>query len=237
LENEVSPESIVTQSFYLFETLYGERKTGLRYLDHHLSRLAVSARALEFNCDPERIRSEALRHGAELPEDGQYRVRIRLECSGTFEVTHSALLPLGITPISLLLGADWGFASKCSSDPLLLHKTSLRGDYDGGWKLAESLGAFDMLFLNERGELTEGGRSNLFLQIKGRWWTPPLSSGVLPGIMRGLLLKDRSFEAGESVLFLNDLLAAEDILLCNSLRGTIRAKLLRQKDFPGEANG
>jgi branched-subunit amino acid aminotransferase/4-amino-4-deoxychorismate lyase len=235
--NEVSSESIVTQSFYLFETLCGARRTGLRYLDHHLARLAASARTLAFNCNLERVRSEALRHGAELPVDGEYRLRIRLESSGTFEVTHSPLLPLGVAPITLLLAADWGFASQCSSNPLLLHKTSLRGDYDSGWRLAESLGAFDMLFLNERGELTEGGRSNLFLQIKGRWRTPPLSSGVLPGIMRGMLLKDRSFDAAERVLFLNDLLEAEDILLCNSLRGIMKAKLLRQKDLPGKADG
>jgi branched-subunit amino acid aminotransferase/4-amino-4-deoxychorismate lyase len=209
----------------------------LRYLDRHLARLAVSAQTLAFDCNLERIRNEALQHGAELPEDGPYRVRIRLERSGMFEVNHAPLGPLGAAPITLLLGADWGIAPLLSSNPLLLHKTSLRGDYDNGWKLAESLGAFDMLFLNERGELTEGGRSNLFLRLKDRWWTPPLSSGVLPGIMREVLLGDRSFNAGERVLFFSDLLDAEDILLCNSLRGVMQARLLRQKTLPGEAGG
>jgi branched-subunit amino acid aminotransferase/4-amino-4-deoxychorismate lyase len=228
---------MVTQSFYLFETLCGGRKTGLRYLDLHLARLVASARTLAFTCDLEHVRSEVLRQGDELPEDGEYRVRIRLESSGTFEISCSSLLPLGAAPITFLLGADWGFDPQCSSNPLLLHKTSLRSDYDDGWRHAESLGTFDMLFHNERGELTEGGRSNLFLKMKGRWWTPPLTSGVLPGIMRGVLLGDKSFDAGERVLFLDDLLDAEDILLCNSLRGVMRATLLRQKRFPGEANG
>src|ERR1700761_1186064 len=169
----MNSESMVTQSFYLFETLCGVRKTGLRHLDLHLARLAASARILAFNCDLEHVRSEALRHGAELPEDGQHRLRIRLESLGTVEVNHSPLVPLGTAPIRLLLSSDWGFASQCSSNPLRLHKTSLRGDYDNGWRFAEGLGAFDMLFVNERGELTEGGRSNLFLRMEDRWWPPP----------------------------------------------------------------
>jgi branched-subunit amino acid aminotransferase/4-amino-4-deoxychorismate lyase len=237
LVREVNSATVVEQGFYLFETLCGARETGLRYLDRHLARLAASAQTLAFDCDLERIRNEAMRQGAELPEDGPYRVRIRLERSGMFEVNHAPLGPLGATPITLLLGADWGLAPQYSSNPLLLHKTSLRGDYDSGWKLAESLGAFDMLFLNERGELTEGGRSNLFLRLKDRWWTPPLSSGVLPGIMRELLLADRSFDAGERVLSFSDLLDAEDILLCNSLRGVMQARLLRRKSLSGEAEG
>ena len=228
---------MATQSFYLFETLCGARETGLRYLDRHLARLAASAQTLAFDCDLERIRKEALRHGAELPGDGPYRVRIRLERLGAFEVNHAPLLPLAAAPITLLSGADWGFASQCSSNPLLRHKNSLRDEYDKGWKLAESQGAFDMLFLNERGELTEGGRSNLFLRLKDRWWTPPLSSGVLPGIMREVLLGDRSFDAGERILYFSDLLDAEDILLCNSLRGVLQAKLLRRKSLSGEADG
>jgi branched-subunit amino acid aminotransferase/4-amino-4-deoxychorismate lyase len=231
-----SSGSTATTGFHLFETLCGERKTGLRYLDHHLARLTASARTLAFNCDVGRIRSEALQHAADLPEDGQSRVRIRLESSGAFEVSHSPLPPLDVARVRLISGADWGFEPQCSSHPLRLHKTSLRSDYDSGWKLAESLGAFDMLFLNERGELTEGGRSNLFLQMKGRWWTPPLSSGVLPGIMRGMLLGDRDFNVGERVLFFSDLLDAEDMLLCSSLRGLMRAKLLRQEDLSREPN-
>jgi len=227
---------MAAQSFYLFETLCCVRKTGLRHLDLHLARLAASARTLAFNCDLECIRKEALRHGEELPRDGPYRVRINLERSGVFEVNSTPLLPLTTAPIWLLSGSDWGFASECSSNSLLLHKTSLRDNYDKGWKLAEGQGAFDMLFLNERGELTEGGRSNLFLRLKNKWWTPPLSSGVLPGIMREVLLGDRSFDAGERVLFFKDLLDAKDIILCNSLRGVLQAKLRRRKSMSREVN-
>ena len=40
------------------------------------------------------------------------------------------------------------------------------------------------LLINERDEVTEGAVSNLFLRLDGGWVTPPLSSGVLPGVGR-----------------------------------------------------
>ncbi|MBB5066887.1 aminotransferase class IV [Granulicella mallensis] len=214
-------------SFYLFETLYGSGDTGLRYLDRHLSRLAASAQTLGFSCDLDGIRNEALCSDEALVHAGPYRLRISLERSGVFEIQRYPLQPIPSGPVKLLLGSDWEFASQSSSNLLLRHKTSLRDEYDRGWKLAETKGAFDMLFVNEHGELTEGGRTNLFLYIDNNWWTPPLSSGLLPGIMRGIILQDTRFDAAERTLFPEDLFNAKQILLCNSLRGCMQADLVR----------
>jgi para-aminobenzoate synthetase/4-amino-4-deoxychorismate lyase len=82
------------------------------------------------------------------------------------------------------------------------------------------------LFFNERGELTEGGRSNVFVMLEGRWWTPPLSSGVLPGVMRSVLLDDPDMQAGERVLTREDVLNAQALLLCNALRGAMPARII-----------
>jgi para-aminobenzoate synthetase/4-amino-4-deoxychorismate lyase len=87
------------------------------------------------------------------------------------------------------------------------------------------MGAFDMLFFNDRGELTEGGRTTVFVKCDGRWWTPPLSSGVLPGVMRGVLLEDTELQATERVLVREDVERAEALLLCNALRGAVAARL------------
>jgi para-aminobenzoate synthetase/4-amino-4-deoxychorismate lyase len=83
-----------------------------------------------------------------------------------------------------------------------------------------------MLFFNERGELTEGGRTTVFVKLDGQWWTPPLSSGVLPGVMRSVLLADASMEARERVLLRPDVLRAEALMLCNALRGAVPARLV-----------
>jgi para-aminobenzoate synthetase/4-amino-4-deoxychorismate lyase len=105
----------------------------------------------------------------------------------------------------------------------LRHKTTLRRRYDLAWQAAEKNGAFDTLFINEKLQVTEGGRSNLFIWRDGQWLTPPLSEGVLPGIMRGLLLDDPTMNAREAVLTLDDLRSAERIMVCSSLRGSLPA--------------
>jgi para-aminobenzoate synthetase / 4-amino-4-deoxychorismate lyase len=122
-------------------------------------------------------------------------------------------------PVRLLLAKQ----PMQSHDVFLRHKTTLRRRYDLAWQAAEKNGAFDTLFINEKLQVTEGGRSNLFIWRDGQWLTPPLSEGVLPGIMRGLLLDDPTMNAREAVLTLDDLRSAERIMVCSSLRGSLPA--------------
>ena len=125
-------------------------------------------------------------------------------------------------PVALLLAPQ-----PVAVDPLFLrHKTTVRADYDIAWRTAESRGAFDMLFCNRQGEVTEGGRSNLFVKLGGRWFTPPLAAGVLPGVMRAVLLDDPQWRVSERRLTHDDLRAAEEIVVCNALRGTLRAQIV-----------
>jgi para-aminobenzoate synthetase/4-amino-4-deoxychorismate lyase len=84
-----------------------------------------------------------------------------------------------------------------------------------------------MLFFNDEGELTEGGRSSVFVKLDGRWYTPPLRAGLLPGVMRSVVLDDPAWNASERSLDLEDLLAAEQVMVCNALRGTMPATLLQ----------
>jgi para-aminobenzoate synthetase/4-amino-4-deoxychorismate lyase len=99
----------------------------------------------------------------------------------------------------------------------------VRDRYDAAWRAAEAAGAFDTLFCNRAGELTEGARSSLFVKLDGRWYTPPLSAGVLPGVMRGVLLEDPAWQATERSLTLEDLRRAEQVVICNALRGALHA--------------
>src|SRR5260370_38118791 len=76
---------------------------------------------------------------------------------------------------------------KCSA-PLLRHKTTARSLYDSVLRRLKAE-CFDALFFNEREEMTEGARSNVFLTKNGKWFTPPLESGLLDGIMRQQILR------------------------------------------------
>jgi para-aminobenzoate synthetase/4-amino-4-deoxychorismate lyase len=214
--------------FDLFETMYATREDGVRHLARHLRRLSSSAATLGFGFDEARIRDEIAAQCAGLPAGTPHRMRLALSKSGATQITAAVLTPLADATVGVLLGSEARFAPTCAADPLLRHKTTRRADYDRGWREAEAKGAFDTLFFNERGELTEGGRSNVFVKLAGQWWTPPLASGVLPGVMRSVLLDDASgLRADERVLTQEDVLNAEALLVCNALRGAVSARLVR----------
>ena len=102
-----------------------------------------------------------------------------------------------------------------STDLLLCHKTSWRELYD-----APHPGSDEVVFQNERGELTEGARSNIFIERGGLLLTPPLGAGVLPGILRAELIAQG--RAREVTLTPGDLNGP--VYFGNSLRGLIPAK-------------
>jgi para-aminobenzoate synthetase/4-amino-4-deoxychorismate lyase len=211
--------------FELFETMYATREDGVRHVARHFARLAASAAWLGFRFDEADLRERIEAQCAALSAGVPHRVRLALAKGGAVQISAAALTPLSDDVVGVLLAPDHGFTATQASDMLLHHKTTRRAEYDRGWRNAETLGAFDTLFFNERGELTEGGRSNVFVKLDGRWWTPPLSSGVLPGVMRGVLLEDAELDAQERVLTRADVLNAEALLICNALRGALPARV------------
>ena len=109
-----------------------------------------------------------------------------------------------------------------SGDPLRRHKTTARQLYDEALgSLVPDSPVFDVVFLNERGEVAEGARSNVFVEREGVLLTPPLDSGALPGVLRAELLA--SGQARETVLWPEDL--RDGFWLGNALRGLVRVEL------------
>ncbi|WP_175671052.1 chorismate-binding protein [Burkholderia ambifaria] len=211
--------------FQLFETTAATRADGIRYIERHLARLQGSADAFGFRLDADALRREVEARCAALDGDNPYRMKLALAKDGTLDITAAPLKRLPVGPVRVMLASAHGFAPTRTDDALLLHKTTRRAEYDRAWQAAEALGGFDMLFVNERGEVTEGGRSNLFVKLDGQWVTPPLASGVLPGVMRGVLLDDRAFGAVERIVTRDDLARAQALLLTNALRGALDAVL------------
>ncbi|MFM0120856.1 aminodeoxychorismate synthase component I [Paraburkholderia sp. RL18-101-BIB-B] len=214
--------------FELFETMYATREEGVRHLSRHLARLSSSAATLGFKLDDANaISAEIAAKCASLPAHTPHRMRLALSKNGTIQITAAVLTPLAESTVGVLLGPDHAFPATDAADPLLRHKTTRRAEYDRGWREAEAKGAFDTLFFNAQGELTEGGRSNVLVKLGGRWWTPPLVSGVLPGVMRGVLLEDVSdLQVAERVLSRTDLQNAEALMVCNALRGAVPARIV-----------
>lgn len=203
--------------FELIETMHATQN-GCRHLELHLQRLRDSAAYFGFHVDETQLRERIAQ--ACLPMNGPHRLRIALTRDGTCTLQSAPLLPLQ-EPVRVLLAEERTDAR----DLFLRHKTSVRERYDQAWRTAEVQGAFDMLFCNTHGELTEGARSNVFLKLDGRWYTPPLSAGVLPGVMRAVLLADPTWDAKERRLVPDDLHHAQEVVVCNALRGVMRAVL------------
>jgi branched-subunit amino acid aminotransferase/4-amino-4-deoxychorismate lyase len=147
-------------------------------------------------------------------KSGRLRVRLVLNETGDHQAEAIALAP---NP------PHWSYAVSVervvSSDVLLCHKTSWRDLYE---REAARHPGDEVIFRNERGELTEGARSNIFVKRKDKLLTPPLCCGLLPGILRGELLESGRCE--EAILTESDL--AGEVLLGNSLRGLIAARPL-----------
>jgi para-aminobenzoate synthetase/4-amino-4-deoxychorismate lyase len=205
----------------LFETLYATRTDGVRHLERHLARLRRSADCLGFRLPLALIRPALSTATAALSPDHPWRLKLELRKDGHFTLSQAPLEPLPPGPVGLLIARE----PMDEADPLLAHKTSHRARYDAAIAAAVRQGAFDMLFCNRQGLVTEGGRTNLFVLLDGVWLTPPLAAGVLPGVMRGLILNDPAWGAREAPLTLADLMRADRIMVANALRGPIEARL------------
>ena len=216
--------------FELFETMLATASVppcdgaqAVRLLDRHLDRLARSARVLGFRFE----RSDALDLVAErllmLAPATPWRLRLSLAHDGCLTLQHAALAALPDGELSLLL-ADVRLPD---ANPLSAHKTTLRQAYDDGVRMAEAAGAFDSLFFSAAGRLVEGGRSSVFVKLDGRWFTPKVADGALPGVMRGCLIDDPAWAATERSLTRRDLQGAQAIVVCNALRGVLPARLLQ----------
>lgn len=188
----------------------------IKYLNRHLKRLKTSANFFSIPCPLDKIKAALNAHAEKLT--GHVRLRLLLR-SGGFTIEHR---PVTARPEPLPLVAVSRFKTN-SEDPFLYHKTKHRKLYDEEFKKYSTQGYFDVLFCNEKDEMTEGAISNIFTRRRGRWYTPPLDCGLLNGIARQIMIK--KYDAREKILYVKDLRSADEIVLTNSVRGTTRVTL------------
>ena len=194
----------------LIETLGWD---GLRFAraDLHLARLAESAARLGWGCDIDSTR-QALRDAVSRTPA---RVRLTLDARGRIEISIAAM-----PDPATLWRVGMANAQLSSSDPWLGIKSSNRAAYDTA-RAELPAGLDEMIFQNERGEVCDGTITSVFFDAGDGLCTPPLSSGLLPGVLRAeMLAKDALREA---VLRASDL-GKVRLWVGNSLRGLIPAR-------------
>ncbi len=207
--------------FRLLETLLWHHEDGLVLLYYHLKRLSNSARYFGFVCQRDAV-EEAL-HGVEKPVGHDLRIRLLLDEYGEIEVQAFALEPT--EPESVLRCVLWADPVD-SANVFLYHKTTERQMFEDALShVQQYLDAQEVLFINQRGELTEASRSNIFIERGNIILTPPVSCGLLDGTLRQKLLADGLYDGmpvRQSVLYPDDLISCDAIYLGNSVRGMQR---------------
>jgi len=145
------------------------------------------------------------------------RVRLTVDLQGCVNI---ATYDFGGTPVVWTIArADQAVAE---DNPWFSVKTTQRGLYD---RVRADLpaGVDEQVFVNEQGHVTEGTITNIFVQKDGILRTPPVNDGVLPGILRSVLIADGRAEVGH--LTWDDVVVSPLVYVGNSLRGLIRARV------------
>jgi len=205
--------------FQLLETMLWNGE--FTFLSMHLDRMESSALYFDFCFDRQEIERQLAEKSAEFPTDGQYRVRLLLDSTGKIAITsmkHDSGNQTG--------RVRWAEERTNSGDVFLRHKTTHRERYDRLFSAAIREGLDDVIFMNERGEVTEGAINNLLVRRDGVLLTSPVSCGLLPGVFRRYLLETDS-TVEESVVTVHDVESADAVYLCNSVRGIRPVTLVR----------
>ena len=209
--------------FQLIETLCWQPENGYILLQEHLDRLTSSADYFFFQGNRQRVQTRLMEE-ENLFADTAMRVRLLLYKDGRIEVTSGPLVDPD--PDQELPKVAFDQRKVDTGSPFFHHKTTMRELYTQARQKAKHRGLHEILFVNTRGEVTEGTISTLFVQINGRMYTPPISCGLLPGTFRRAFLE--AGKARERVLTVDDVVAADTLFVANSVRGLVQVRLINE---------
>lgn len=235
-KTQILHQVIPAEDFELFETLGWSEQGGAVHLDRHLTRMLKSARHFGFDVGATcqffaeaqsaiemAVDKLATSRNTGAPKIGQYRLRLTLKGTAKFG---AELMPAPATADAAQLVA---LSSQLvdSKDPALRHKTTQRHVYQRARNqvVADFGDHVEPLLVNERSEITESDIANVVFELQGKKYTPPLDCGLLPGVMRGMLLDAGDIE--ERILTVQDLTRVDALFLINDLRGWRKARLVR----------
>lgn len=203
--------------FDLVETMAFDPLHGIALLERHLARMRASAASFGISFDRHSARNEL--QAATFRLTGPRKVRLLLSPSGAFAIEITALPPTPSEPVAVAIAS----LPVSTSDFRLRHKTTSRAFYDDA-RLATD--AFEVVFTDPDGFLTEGSFTAIFVERDGTLVTPPLSRGLLPSVLREQLIAEG--RATERDLTPADL--GGGFLIGNAVRGLVRAVVAPQQD-------
>lgn len=198
--------------FDLIETIAFDPSEGMPLLDFHMARLTASSEALGFAFHRHSARNELQAATFRLRHKARVRMLVSRRGSLAIEVREHRTWPQPIMQVGI---------AKCPLEAghwQLAHKTTERAHYRDALNAG---GTFEVVMTDAGGYLTEGCFSNIFVERGDKLVTPPLSRGLLPGVLRASLLA--CGEAVEGDLRVHDL--ERGFFIGNASRGMVSAQL------------
>lgn len=206
-DETVTKTKFLQNEFNLIETVKVHNRA-IFLKDEHFARLRKSAEHFGFKFNEEILNIKPEQDGI---------MRILLNKNGEFSVEYKPYTRIEVNLIEL---SETVIDSK---NEFLRHKTTYKPWYEESYVKIARGEIYDEIFFNERGELCEGARTNVIVELDGKFYTPPLSCGLLNGVLRQNLID--SGVCSEKILYKTDLLEAENIYCINSVRGIKRVEM------------
>jgi len=220
--------------FSLFETFLVNENGNVFLLDKHIERMRSSA--LYFGIDAPKDISEIIKKYICEQNIKNKIVRVTLTSGNKQKEIKPSIFFSNreniYTPRKIANGCKLTLSEvrKSESSIIIRHKT---GNYAENYFLLQSAienGFNDVLFLNSKGELTETSKCNLFFVKDDTLFTPNISCGLLPGIIRQWVIEN-SQKCVEDSFNLEDLLNADEVFVCNSAMGIMHVNSIDEKRF------
>ncbi len=205
--------------FEIFETMKYENGE-IKFLDDHILRMKSAAYYFLFRFDEKKIRKQIESVISEIRKRQSKKIRLELNKWGKvrIDVSNISRLPKNVSVIVSQNKIN-------SQDKFRYFKTTNRKLYDEEYSRYNSKGFYEVLYFNERDELAEGSRTNLFFRKADCLYTPSLESGALPGVFRKYFI-EKHLDVFENNIKIEDLINADELLLTNALRGEVKVNKL-----------
>ncbi|MGL1922655.1 MAG: aminodeoxychorismate synthase component I [Hyphomicrobiales bacterium] len=218
--------SSLADEFQLIESL--ALKDGkYAYLSAHLDRLCNSAQYFDFKFSRRQVEQDLKDYAKKLITDDTYKVRLLQHRSGAISLSHDVMPEIAENAVYNLALSNVMLEK---SNVFTRHKTTKRAILDQARERAKSQSRDDkideVMFCNRQGFITEGSFTTIFIESDGIFYTPPLSAGLLNGVLRRHLLDTQPDKYKIKNIKFTDLKSTDTIYVGNSVRGLIKAKLL-----------
>ena len=203
--------------FELFESILIENGKPF-LLEEHLQRLKESADYFLFNYDYEKVKDTILSVAESVDISRCYKLKINLDKWGKV-TSQNSIIEKNRDNVRIIISEE----RINSKNKYQYFKTTNRKLYDYELQKFKNEDFYDVIFLNEKDEISEGSFTNIFIKLNNKWLTPKIKCGILNGVYRQYLLNDKTTYS-ESILKLDNLRNVENIIITNSVRKIVSVK-------------